>query len=254
MITPEQQKLKDVIDFLETLGSKEEEDLSSDMDQHPIEYARLLIAMGALSTKASGNLNKNYETVTVLEFAAKYDKEKYEVSHVKHSLGVDILIKNKETCEEHSVEVKHSLTTKSTGYKTNWNFTVDAKLHLRCKREPTAQHISLLMNDIYRKQKNGFSYLVSRTGKDFLASYEVSGAFMTLYCVKKLITATCSVVNLGCQRCATCNQYHRLVHIQQWGVELEKRITASKQPFQYRLTYFTPLEWIQITKIIKSKC
>lgn len=250
----EKQELKRVIDFLEVLGNKEEDEVTSLMYQEPGEYARLLVAMGALITKASGNLNKNYETVTALEYCSKYDKDRYEICHIKHSLGVDILLKDKETLKEQAIEVKHSMTTKENTYKSNWNFKVDSKLHFTCKRDPTLQHITLLINDIYRKQTNGFSYLVARHGKEFLAGYEVSGAFMSLYCAKKLISATCSTVNLGCERCDKCCQYHRIVHMQEWDQELEKRITASNQPFQHRLTYFTDKEWLQIMKKINSKC
>lgn len=257
MITPEQEaaaELKRVIVYLETLGDKDEKELWKLMDDDPVEYARLLVAVGSLATKAAGSLSKLYEKVTALELTSQYDTEKYEVRHIAHSYGADVCIINRETKEEECIEVKHSMTTKGKHYHTNWNFTVDDKLLLACKREPTnTEHIASLINSIYRKQHNGVCYLASRSGKDSLQHYEVSGAFISLYCVKKVLATFTKTVNLGCDRCILCNHYHRIVHLAQWGRILEKRILASGETFAHNLNYFSIVEWSRIMSPVPSK-
>lgn len=257
MITPEQEaaaELKRVIDFLEVLGDKEEDDLCTLMHSNGKEYARLLVAIGSLTTKACGNLNKIYELVTTLEICAEKDTIKYEVRHVKHEYCADIVITNRETLEKESIESKHSMTIKGDRYRTDWSFVVNASDQHAYKREPTSERLCVLIDSIYSKQSNGLTYLTVRTGKELLHRYEVNGYFIALYCAKKLTTASCNSVNLGCQRCEVCGHYHRVLSLQAWGKELASRILAQGKAFQYTFAYFTPVEWQAIFKLVPSRC
>lgn len=257
MLTPEQEEtatLNRVIEYLEGLGEKDEETLSVAMHQQPKEYARLLVAIGALTTKACGQLNKIFEVVTTLELCTERDGDQYEVRHVKHEYGADIVITNKETLVEESIESKHSMTVKSDRYKTDWNFTVNGSDRTAYQREQTPERLAVLIGSLYKKQSNGVTYLSARTGKELLHHYQVSGAFIALYCAKKLTTASCNSVNLGCQRCDLCGHYHRALSLQAWGKELELRILAQGKPFEYTLGYFTDVQWRNILKAIPSQC
>lgn len=257
MITPEQEEaatLNRVIEHLETLGNKDEETLSIEMHQQPKEYARLLVAISALTTKACGNMNKVFEMVTTLELCLERDGEKYEVRHVKHEYGADIVITNKETLVQEAIESKHSMTVKSDRYKTDWNFTVRGSDRHAYQREPTPERLAVLIGSLYKKQSNGVSCLSARTGTELLHHYQVSGAFIALYCAKKLMTASCNSVNLGCQRCVVCGHYHRALSLQAWGKELESIILVGGKPFEYTLAYFTDDQWRNIFRAIPSQC
>ena len=248
--------LNQVTLFIEALSNKDEEAVWAQMHQSPEEYARLLISMGALVTKAAGNLNKLYELVTTLELDAKYDKEEVVLCHVKHGYGADIIVKNRETLEEQcGIEVKHSMTVAKNHYKTNWNFTVESRELLAYKRDPTTERLGLIIGSLYKKQANGITCLVARTGTELLQSYEVSGCFIALYCARKLIVSINKVVNLGCDRCGVCGHYHRVHHLQKWAKTLDERITASGRPFEYRFDYFTNMEWLAILNTrVKAQC
>lgn len=256
MITPEQEaatELDKVIAYLEALGDKEEADLYTLMRKDCKEYARLLVAIGSLATKAAGNMNKIYELVTALGLHAKYDSEKYEVCHVKHKYGADIVIKNKETLEEESIEVKHSMTVKGKKYHSNWNMSTNPHYQHAYQREPTPERLATLIESIYKKLDNGVGHLTARTERELLHRYEISGYFMALYCAKKMSTASCNNVNMGSDRCAVCGHYHRALHLRAWGEELEARILVHGA-FVPTFAYFTSLEWDAIFERVQSQC
>ena len=76
---------------------------------------------------------------------------------------------------------------------------------------------------------------------------------MALYCAKKLSTVTCNNVNMGCDRCDVCGHYHRALHLQAWGQELEVRILAHGA-FMPIFAYFSPVEWTAILERINTQC
>ena len=147
------------------------------------------------------------------------------------------------------------MTRKNGDYRTNWNFKLDARLLLQCKK-PTCDEkdIALLIDSIYRKQSNGVVCLVARCATTRLNCYKLSGAFVALYCVKSLLKASCDTLNMGSKRCQKCQHYHRIQHLSTYGEELEKRISASNRPFERRLTYFTENEWKTILKTVLTQC
>jgi len=258
MITPEQEaaaELNRVIVYLDALGDREEADLCALMHKESKDYARLLVAIGSLATKASGSLSKLYEMVTALELSAEYDSEKYEICHVKQKNGAHISIKNKETLEEKSIDLKHSMTVKGEKdkYHSSWNMSVNLYLQRAYQNEPTQERLVILIDTIYKKLDNGVASLVARTERELLNRYDIDGHFMALYCAKKLSTASCNAVNMGCDRCAVCGHYHRAFHLRAWGEELVARILANG-PFVYTFAYFSPDEWKAICGRVDSQC
>lgn len=242
------------INFLEKLSEQDEGIVQTRMHNDPVQYTKLLVVMGSLIHKSAGSLAKMYEMVTTLELCTERDGDKYEVRHVKHEYGADIVITHKETLVQESIESKHSMTVKSDRYKTDWNFTVSGSDQHAYQQEPTQERLAVMIGSLYKKQSNGVSYLSARTGTELLHHYEVSGTFIALYCAKKLTTASCNNVNLGCQRCDVCGHYHRALSLQAWGKELELRILAQGKPFEYTLAYFTDVQWRNIFKAIPSQC
>lgn len=258
MITPEQEaanELDRVIAYLEALGDKEETELCTLMNKDSKTYARLLVAIGSLTTKAAGNANKIYELVTALELQSEYDSEKYEICHVKHKYGADIVIKNKETLEEKSIDLKHSMTVKGEKdkYHSSWNMSVNLHLQRAYQNEPTQERLAILIDTVYKKLNNGVASLIARRERELLNHYEIDGHFMALYCAKKLSTASCNAVNMGCDRCVACGHYHRAFHLQAWGEELAARILANG-PFVHTFAYFSRTEWSAICGRVDSQC
>lgn len=239
--------------FIESLASKEEKELCDLMYASPQEYAQLLKSIGALVDKAAGNLNKLYEVVTQLELSQEYNKETHELKHIKHKYGADLVLVNLETQEEQAFEIKNSIVKKTKDYKSNWLFSVNEKLLRRYQDKRKLADLENLIGSIYEKQKNGVTAFIARCGSERLNFYKMSGAFVALYCVKKLIQSSAHSINLGSERCPLCQHYHRILYLQHYSQELDKRIALSGEPFKYKFDYFNAKEWRDILKQVQGK-
>jgi len=248
-------ELLKVTECIELLANLDEKTLTIMMNTSPKEYARLLIAMGALIDKAAGNLNKLFEVVTALELADEYDRETYEIVHVKHEYGTDLRIINKATKEAQGVEIKTSVVKKGkdTSYQANWLFTLSASLVKKYRAKSNDKNLALLIGSVYEKQENGVTCFVARYGTERINHYKVDGAFIALYCAKKLVEGNDATINFGAKRCKKCAEYHRIQHMMYWAEKLRKRIERSGKPFEYRLDYFTDNEWPDILKAIPTQ-
>lgn len=236
--------------LIELLAKQDEKDLTALMNAAGPEYARLLIAIGALVDKAAGNLNKLFELVTALELKAEEGYK--EIVHVKHEYGADLLVTDNETGEQQGFEIKNSVVKVLKSYRSNWLFNVNDNLISRYRVEKRNDDLKLLIGSIYEKQKNGVTCFVARSGTERLNCYKISGAFVALYSVKKLIDLKSSSVNFGSERCFRCKQYHRMQHLQVYAMVLDGYIKESGKPFEYRLDYFNDIQWDTVLKSIES--
>jgi len=244
--------LPETIERLEWLAAQDEHDLTVLMNKDPLEYARLLMAMGALIDKACGSLSKLYEMVSALELTSEYSKEKYDIIHVKHEYGADIRILNKETQDEEAFEIKTSVVKAGLKHKSNWNFKLNIGVLTRYREHRQEQDLKSLIGSVYEKQKNGVTCFVARCGTERINCYKMSGAFVALYCVKKLINASSDTINFGSERCPTCHHYHRMQYLQEYGKRLDTLILESGKPFEYRLDYFDSKQWAIILKCVRT--
>lgn len=243
--------LENTIKFLEKLCLEDESVLCARMHKDGDKYSRLLVAMGCVIDHSSGSLSKLYELVATLDLCREYDPEIYEVRHVKHEYGSDVNILHRETKEEiSSIEIKTSVVKKGKKYESSWCFALPPKELRQYKETLSEEHLKPLIESVYKKQKNGRALLIARHGTECIAQYSVSGAFISLYLIKKLKEKT----NIGSERCNVCDEYHRAQHLVKHGDELDKRIKDSGIPFEYKLDYFTKEEWEIIMKPVPSKC
>lgn len=239
--------------FLELLASQDEKELTRLMNNDGPKYARLLIAMSATIDKSCGNLNKVFEQITALELKAEeYSASKYDIVHVKHEYGADLQIIDKESSEIKGFEIKNSVVKASLLYKSNWLFKLNDQLLARYKAERRVEDLQALIGSVYEKQKNGVTCFVARTGTQKLNCYKLSGAFVAIYVIKKLISATSSSLNFGSERCPHCKHYHRVQQLIVYSEMLENFIKVSGKPFEYRLDYFNTKEWTLILKPVQT--
>lgn len=216
--------------------------LKEEIYQNSEQYEQLFSLMGALIDRACGNLNKLHEFISTLKIIKTYyPPKRYEIQHKTVSNGTDILVKDCQTNDEYGVEVKGSLTKKTTCYTTNWKFTFN-ELHVK-KSE--------MIKEMYRKQ-NGGVLLLAFNGAKCIKHYLIGGAFLALYCTKKASVYGKSSINIGSKMCKKCKEYHRILKLQKYDNLLKKRIGCNE--FQYNLNYFTPKEWREIFKSVESQC
>ena len=160
--------MKNVIDTLEQLSEKDEETLDTLIENDRETYYRLLMAMGALSTKICGNPNKLYEKTTQLSLLI--NKEATEVEHVKHSYGTDLRIKKPDTNLFVDEEIKSSVVKKKNQYKSNWVFSIAS--------DSTLESLSLKYSGTVR--------FISVYGTQVFKTYVLSSSFVNLYFIKYL--------------------------------------------------------------------
>jgi len=249
-IIEDEAALDATIQFLEKLSAEDEAVVCDRMHKNAVKYTRLLVAMGSLVDKSAGSLSKLYELVARLEMAKEYDSEVYEIRHVKHEYGADIVIKERETNLEQAIEIKTSIVKQNKKFVSNWNFALPVNELRQYKLNQTAENLAPLLSSVYSKQRDGKTLLIARHETSNLAQYAVSGAFISLYLVKKLKEKS----NLGSEICNQCKEYHRAQRLVKHGEELDKRIKESGKPFEYRFDYFTDLEWLDILRAIPSQC
>ena len=246
------EQLESATAALELLAGQDEHQLTLLMNANRDVYIKLLRAVGAFTEKAAGNVNKIYEIVTALELSSEFSVEKYEIVHVKHEYGADVRILDKETQQQQALEIKTSLVKTSKRYKTNWLFTLNTDLLRRYREQRCAEDLKSLIRSVYEKQQNGVTCFVARHGTQKINDYRLSGAFVALYCVKKLINATSSSINFGSDRCEKCCHYHRIVHLRDYANRLDLVIKQSGKPFEYRLDYFDSREWSLILRRVDT--
>ncbi len=255
MLSIEEKKSMDTVcTFLEELSHKDEAVLTAAMNANPEEYSRLLVAMAALTDKACSNINKIFEVVAVLDLLSEYDLEVYDVKHTKHEYGSDIQVMHKITGAKDCIEVKTSVTKKKKKYATNWCFAIPVKELKDYRKNECLETLTPLIESVYKKQENGKTLLIARYQTDCIARYPISGPFVALYAVKKVLSAASLVVNLGCVRCNVCEGYHRAQHLQKHSLVLDERIKETGKAFEYRFDYFSDDEWTTILKVCPSQC
>lgn len=224
--------MEDVITAIEQLGEMDEDALSSLIDSDKQTYLRLLMAVGALVTKCSGNLNKLYEKTTELSLSIADTKR--EVQHVRHSYGPDLRVKDEETGLFVDEEIKSSVVKKGKkgDYKSNWIFSVSG--------DATLESLS--------KKYSGTVRLLAINGIKVFKEYLLSGRFVSLYIAKcisrrkeeeKTKKDGSFVINLGGAYCEKCDTYHRITKYIQYDTLLNERDNDAS---------FTSEEWNDLLK------
>lgn len=217
--------LEEAIILFDTLSKMNRKKLKEEIYQNSEQYEQLFSLMGAVIDRACGNLNKLHEFISTLKIIKiYYPTKRYDIQHNAISNGSDILVKDRRNNEEYGVEVKGSLTKKTTCYTTNWKFTfndLDAK-----KKE--------MIEEMYKKQ-NGGVLLLAFNGADCINHYLISGAFLALYCTKKASVYGKPSINIGSKMCKKCKKYHRILKLQEYDKLLKQRIGCKE--FQYKLNY-----------------
>ncbi len=247
--------VESVSKFISDLAELDEEALCDKMQESGIEYARLLVAMGAFVDRSCGNLNKLYEMVASLELYELFDATKYTIRHVKHEYGADIVVIDKISKEARNIEIKTSVVKRKSQYKSNWLFSVNKSLVNKYNTERSHTNLVAIINAFYEKQENGVTCFIARHELQKIAQYSISGPFIALYCTKKVIESACSTVNFGSQRCKHCKEYHRIATLSEYAKQLDDRITASEtKKFEYRLDYFSDDEWCNIMHKVDTNC
>lgn len=213
---------------LKELNLLSAEELEQRLGEVPRQYALLLETMGEFTVKSCGNLNKLYEATVVPALRDNYEEKDYDIRHVKHSYGTDLVVTHRRTREEFGIDVKHSVVCASKKYRSNWCFELSLKAVKACYKETDvvkrAELVNSLVQSVQRRMPNGFALFIARYGDEKLAHYMVSGNFIAYYCVTKALRANSYNVNLGSARCTTCGHYHRMLHLAKYGVLLAKRV------------------------------
>jgi|WetSurMetagenome_2_1015567.scaffolds.fasta_scaffold05215_9 hypothetical protein len=242
----------DIIAALEKLNFLSDEELSNQIAEAPKQYGHLFLTMAQFLSKSCGNINKIYEMALSLEFCEAYDKEKYTITHVKNEYGADIVIMDKKTGIRIEVEVKSSAVKKKNNYHTNWNFTLNSDLCEQYYKEDNLEKKheleKALIDSLHNKMKNGFVVLQAMHGNQKLAEYKLTGVFMSFFCVTKILLSEKSHnLNLGCDRCKDCGEYHRITILQKYEKLLSERIILlSGGVFKHNFEYFDSTELAEL--------
>lgn len=268
------ERLVMALQFFKDLSELDEDALFDHIYQNSDLYQVFFSEIGAFISRSCGNLNKLYEMIAALRIAKKYPPDQYSVHHIKNGYGADIIITNKETEEEIGIEIKTSVVKKNKQYHASWNFTVCGILVDQYKsatsEDEKKKAFNALCESIYRKQSGGV-ILMAFENSTLLNEYDINGAFMTLYCVKKALSCSkCNEyekkcihyvkikeikMNIGCDRCtvSNCNEYHRILHILKFSNRMEQMVEVYGE-FVFSMDNFDNNQWNEIMERIPSKC
>jgi len=183
--------------------------LLDEIELPPAETLRLLMAIGAIITKTCGSHTKLHEKTTQLRLTLGGT----ESVHVKHSYGADLRIKEGDAFID--VEVKSSDVKKGASYKTNWVFQVSATA--------TLESLS--------RQYSGEVRLVAIYGNTVLASYTLSGRFISQYLMRCLTRRPGKrlTVNLGAIYCEHHKTYHRIEKYMRYDLLTKERALTEEE-------------------------
>lgn len=174
----------------------------SDFDRQVPSMLKLYNSMAEFLLIAVGGANQLYEKITSLSLT---DTHLGRMDHVvKGSRGADMV------CANGTVEDKTSTSGCITnGYKTNWIFGV-----------LKAENKSILYKKLLQKMSAAVVFKsVMKHSCIVLNTYVIPGEFMAQYLTRKTTIhhQSSKTINLGCERCRTCQHYHRILALVAWS-------------------------------------
>jgi len=235
-------------------------ELEARMEAAPELYIVLLSQMQALLAAACGQPNKCGEAVTALRLRAELraggDTET-RVVHIKSEYGADIRLESGEEgpVRHHHLEDKTSLANPRVRFRCNWMVEVDrTPVRGTQTRETIAQYITLCHE---KMAGGGLSLTAMYQGKE-LNRYRLDGNFMALYLTRLVLyhAQRKASVNLGCDRCPTCQHYHRITrHLQVYEALFLERKQAQGVEVVTSYECFSEKEWQSLIGArVPSKC
>jgi hypothetical protein len=232
--------------FININKNYSEEQLEAYFLKNPEESIKLLNNIQWFLQKVCQNPNRINEKISLLTESLNKD---LTIIHNKDSYGPDLILTD-QTNKIMLVEEKTSLTTKKKKFKSNFNFSISNKFINRLDNENTEK----IIKSIYEmKVRKGYVIFNVKYEDNLLFTKKISGEFISLLITKMCLKTNTLKINLGCQFCDKCKQYHRIMHLSLYDQILKERI--EKDQFVYKLDYFTETEWEDIlNKRIPSKC
>jgi hypothetical protein len=122
------------------------------------------------------------------------------------------------------IEIKTSRCKKKDKYKCNFNWpltNVDARSTV--KKTKAARHRALLRKIDEKTGNGGYAILrlYDHKGAVIMKDYELSNAFLRGF-FSHITFGKCNNFNMGCRRCRTCNEWHRIKTFADISSEMSK--------------------------------